>query len=154
MAVVDLVTSADYRALRGQREAALARFAVLAATPEMPFTDLGLGAYAVRFLTVSDGAAMAAYDAQWAVEDAAMLARHRGRLVWRASLNPLVAEPAQHFDAMLIYGFVESAGCTGWADDPARATLQTMQRRLFSRDVVLLTQTRTSAASRPLDNPN
>jgi uncharacterized protein (DUF1330 family) len=153
MAVVDLVTSSDYRTLGSRREAALARFAVLAATPAMPFPDPDLGAYAVRFVALARDTTMAAYDTQWSAEEAALLAQHGGRLVWRASLNPLIAEPSQRFDAMLIYGFDAASGAGDWADDPARATLETMQRRLFDRDVVLLTRSG-AAPTGPLDIQN
>lgn len=83
-----------------------------------------------------------------------MLARHGGRLTWRASLNPLIAEPSQRFDVMLVYGFTDATACAAWADDPERATLQTMQRRLFGRDVVLLTGSAAPDRPGPLDIQN
>lgn len=137
-AVIELVTSSDYRALRGARASALKRSALFAATQAMPFTDDGASAYAVRLLAGVDRDAIASYRAQATKEDDALLARHQGQLVWRADVDPLVVAGDQRFEAMLIYGFPDVDRRDAWVNDPARATLQTLQRRLFRRDVLLL----------------
>jgi antibiotic biosynthesis monooxygenase (ABM) superfamily enzyme len=136
--VIELVTSSDYRALRAARNATLERSAVLAATPEAPFANDGATAYAVRLLIAAHGDSMASYQAEWSDQDAAVLARHQGSIVWRARVDPIVVDSNQRFEAMLVYGFADTDQRDAWVDDPERATLQTLQRRLFSRDVLLL----------------
>src|SRR5262249_47581101 len=79
-------------------------------------------------------------DTDWLAQDERMLARHHGQLLWRARLNPLVAAPEQRFDEILIYGFSDIQHRDAWAGDDERETLQTLQRRLFKRDVLILAE--------------
>jgi hypothetical protein len=137
-AVIELVTSSDYRALRGARNATLERAAVLAATPEAPFVDDGTNAFAVRLLVGARRDSIDSYQAEWSNQDEAVLARHHGLTVWRARVDPIVADSNQRFDTMLVYGFTDAEQRDAWVDDPERATLQTLQRRVFRRDVLLL----------------
>jgi len=137
-AVIELVTSSDYRALRAARSATLQRTAVLAATPEAPFDDDGANAHAVRLLAGTHRDSIDTYKAQWSNEDEAVLARHHGLVVWRAHVDPFAVEANQHFDEMLIYGFPDVDQRDAWMNDPERATLQTLQQTLFRRDVLLL----------------
>ena len=96
----------------------------------------------MRLLIGAHDDSIDAYDAKWLAEDDQLLARHEGKLIWRARLNPLVAEPEQRFGAMLVYGFVDAAHRSEWATDAERETLQTLQRRLFRRDVIVASVTR------------
>jgi uncharacterized protein (DUF1330 family) len=139
-AVIELVTSSDYRALLSARHAALERFAVLAATPltTFPDADSQAGAHAVRLLAGVRDDSIERYQTEWATQDEDLLGRHRGHVVWRARLDPFSGDAAQHFDVMLVYGFPDIAHRDAWVDDPARETLQALQRRLFLRDVLLL----------------
>jgi hypothetical protein len=68
-------------------------------------------------------------------------------------LNPLVAEPEQRFGAMLVYGFPDAAHRDEWASDAQRETLQTLQRRLFRRDVIVASLTRVDPDSLPVAPP-
>jgi uncharacterized protein (DUF1330 family) len=137
-AVIELVTSSDYRALRTARNATLERAAVLAATPEAPFADEGANAYAVRLLVGARGDSLAAYAAEWSNQDDVVLARHHGTIAWRARVDPIVVDSNQRFNAMFVYGFPTTEQRDAWVDDPERATLETLQRRVFHRDVLLL----------------
>jgi uncharacterized protein (DUF1330 family) len=137
-AVIELVTSSEYRALRAARGETLQRSAVLAATPEAPFADDGTNAHAVRLLAGAHRDSIATYQAQWSNQDETLLARYHGRVVWRAHVDPIVGEASQHFDEMLIYGFPDVDQRDAWMNDPERATLQTLQQGLFRRDVLLL----------------
>jgi uncharacterized protein (DUF1330 family) len=146
-AFIELVTSSDYRALLGARDAAAKRTAMFAATPLEPSqTTFDVGdtrAHAVRFLTGSHADSIATYDAKWSDQDAQMLARHGGALMWRARLAPLAAEREQHFDEVLIYGFPDTESRDAWVGDNERETLQTLERRLFRRDVLVLANSQT-----------
>ncbi len=146
-AFIELVTSSDYRALLDARDAALKRSAVLAAIPVdspsaavgiPPFDADGERAFAVRFLTGAHTDSLAIYAEKWLGQDTEMLERHEGRLLWRARLNPLVADVPHRFEEMSIYGFSDVAHRDAWAGDDERETLQTLQRRLFRRDVLIL----------------
>ena len=141
-AFIELVTSSDYRALLGARDAAVARTAMFDATPIEPaqtvFDPHDTQAQALRFLKGAHGDSIATYDAKWSGEDAKVLERHGGSLLWRARLIPLSAEPEQRFDELLIYGFTDAEQRDAWAADAERETLQTLQRRLFRRDVLVL----------------
>jgi len=141
-AFIELVTSSDYRALLGPRDAAVARTAMFDATPIEPsqnaFDPLATQAQALRFLKGAHDDSIAVYDAKWLAEDAKMLERHGGALLWRARLKPLSAEPEQRFDELLIYGFGDAEQRDAWVGDAERETLQTLQRRLFRRDVLVL----------------
>ncbi len=139
---IELVTSSDYRALLDARRDALKRYTTLSATPALDFDLQGTEAQAVRLLIGAHDDSIDAYDAKWLAEDDQLLARHEGKLIWRARLNPLVAEPEQRFGAMLVYGFVDAAHRSEWAADAERETLQTLQRRLFRRDVIVASVTR------------
>jgi uncharacterized protein (DUF1330 family) len=141
-AFIELVTSSDYRALLDARRNALKRDAVLSATPALAFDLQGTQAQAVRFLIGARDDSIQSFDTKWLVEETQMLERHEGKLIWRARLNPLVAAPEQRFGEMLIYGFVDAAHRDEWANDPQRETLQTLQRRLFRRDVIIASDTR------------
>ncbi len=144
-AFIELVTSSDYRALGGAREKMVKRSALLSATPvagyDAMFSPLGTHAQAVRLMAGAHDDSIDRYDTQWSSQDATMLARHDGKLIWRASLNPLVADAEQRFDAILVYGFTNAAQRAAWAHDTERETLQTLQRRLFRRDVLVLADT-------------
>jgi len=141
-AFIELVTSSDYRALLGARDAAVKRAATYAAAPIEPsqnaFDPQDTQAQALRFLTGAHADSIATYDAKWLGEDAQMLQRHGGVLLWRARLSPLVADEAERFDEILVYGFRDSDMREEWVGDTERETLQTLQRRLFRRDVLVL----------------
>jgi hypothetical protein len=137
-AFIELVTSSDFRALQAARDRTVKRSALLAATPATDFDPQGTAVQAVRFLAGAHDDSIDRYDAKWLDEDEALLERHAGRLIWRAGLNPLVADPEQRFDEMLIYGFSDARHRDDWAADAERETLQTLQRRLFRRDVLML----------------
>jgi uncharacterized protein (DUF1330 family) len=147
-AFIELVTSSDYRSLLDARAQSLKRSAVLAAAPAVAFDTQGTQAQAVRFLTGAHDDSIAVYEAKWLAEDEKLLAEHAGKLIWRAQLNPLVAEPEQRFGEMLIYGFSDAQHREDWAADAERETLQTLQRRLFKRDVLVLAN-----AQSPADTP-
>jgi uncharacterized protein (DUF1330 family) len=139
-AVIELVTSSDYRALAASRRATTTRVALLAATPLQPFAK-GVGAAcAVRFVAFNANSSMAAYEADWAKEDAAALARFGGVLAWRATLNPLSTAAAQRWDAVWIYAFPDDASRAAWLTDLRRATRQALERHLFRSDVMLLVE--------------
>jgi uncharacterized protein (DUF1330 family) len=137
-AVIELVTSSEYRALRAARNATLERAAVLAATEETPFAGDDANSYAVRLLVGARGDSLATYAAEWSNQDDVVLARHHGMIVWRARVDPIVVEANQRFNAMIVYGFPTTDRRDAWVDDPERATLSTLQHRLFQRDVLLL----------------
>ena len=139
-AVIELVTSSDYRALVDSRAAATTRVALLAATPMQAFeSNLGQ-ACVVRFVAVSTDDALSLYADQWSADDGAELARFGGSLAWHATLNPLTAGPGQRWDAMWIYAFADAAGRGAWLDDARRATRHALERHLFQRDVLLLVE--------------
>jgi uncharacterized protein (DUF1330 family) len=144
-AFIELVTSGDYRALLDARDASVKRSAVLSARPAADFDTQGTQAQAVRFLAAAHDDSIDVYETKWLSEDDALLQRHQGKLIWRARLNPLVAESEQRFDEMLIYGFSDAEHRDDWASDSERETLQTLQRRLFRRDVLVLADTTVSA---------
>ncbi len=150
---IELVTSSDYRALLDARRDALKRDAVLSATPALDFDLQGTEAQAVRFFVGAHDDSIDAYDTKWLAEDDKLLERHSGKLIWRARLNPLVAEPEQRFGAMLVYGFTDAAHRDEWARDAQRETLQTLQRRLFRRDVVVASLTRVDPDAMPVASP-
>lgn len=137
-AFIELVTSSDYRTLLDARAQLLKRSAVLAATPAIDFDAQGTQAQAVRFLRGAHDDSIAVYESKWLAEDEKLLAEHEGKLIWRARLNPLVTDPEQRFGEMLIYGFSDAQHRDDWAADAERETLQTLQRRLFKRDVLVL----------------
>jgi uncharacterized protein (DUF1330 family) len=137
-AFIELVTSSDYRTLLDARAQSLKRSAVLAATPAVDFDTQGTQAQAARFLSGAHDDSIAVYESKWLAEDDKLLAEHEGKLIWRARLNPLVAEPEQRFEEILIYGFSDAQHREDWAADAERETLQTLQRRLFKRDVLVL----------------
>jgi len=150
---IELVTSSDYRALLDARRDALKRDAVFSATPALDFDLHGTEAQAVRFLVGAHDDSIDAYDTKWLAEDDQLLARHSGNLIWRARLNPLVADPEQRFGAMLVYGFPDAAHRDAWASDAQRETLQTLQRRLFRRDVIVGALTRIDPDAMPVAPP-
>ncbi len=152
-AFIELVTSSDYRALLDVRRDALKRDAVLSATPALEFDLQGTQAQAVRFLIGAHDDSIEAFDKKWLAEETQMLARHEGKLIWRARLNPLVAAPEQRFGEMLVYGFVDAAHRDKWANDAQRETLQTLQRRLFRRDVIIASDTRIDPDAMPVTAP-
>jgi uncharacterized protein (DUF1330 family) len=141
-AFIELVTSSDYRALLDARRDALKRGAILSATPTSDFDLQGTQVQAVRLLAGAHNDSIATYDRKWLGDDEKVLGRHAGKLIWRARLNPLVADLEQRFDEMLVYGFTDAAQRDDWAADAERETLQTLQRRLFKRDVIVLSDTR------------
>src|SRR5262245_13176146 len=107
-AFTELVTSSDYRALLGARDAAVKRTAMLAATPIAPSqTAFEVGStqtHAVRFLTGSHVDSIGTYDVKWLEQDARILERHGGTLVWRAGPACLNAERAQRFGERVAFG--------------------------------------------------
>jgi hypothetical protein len=137
-AFIELVTSSDYRALLDARAQSLKRSAVLAATPAVDFDTQGTQAQAVRFLSGAHDDSITDYESKWLAEDEKLLAAHEGKSIWRARLSPLAAEPEQRFGEILIYGFSDAQHREDWAADAERETLQTLQRRLFKRDVLVL----------------
>jgi uncharacterized protein (DUF1330 family) len=139
-AFIELVTSSDYRALLGARDEAVKRGAMFAGTSSTQFDAQGTRVQVIRFLTAARDDSIDAFDAKWLDQEEALLARHDGRLLWRARLNPLVADDEQSFDTMLIYGFGDAASRAAWTNDAERETLQTLQRRLFRRDVLVLAE--------------
>ncbi len=54
---------------------------------------------------------------------------------------------------MLIYGFADAAHRDEWASDAQRETLQTLQRRLFRRDVIVASVTRIDPDAMPVASP-
>jgi uncharacterized protein (DUF1330 family) len=149
-AVIELVTSSDYRTLLDARDASVKRSAVLSARPEADFDTQGTQAQAVRFLAGAHDDSIDSYETKWLSQDEAMLERHAGKLIWRARLNPLVADAEQRFDEILIYGFSDAEHRDDWVSDAERETLQTLQRRLFRRDVLVLAITEIAPeAARP-----
>jgi uncharacterized protein (DUF1330 family) len=151
-AFVDLVTSAEYRALLAGRDASLDRSAALAATPTTPFEGAG-SAFALRLVRGSADDWRERYDTEWQAEDTALLERHGGRVAWRAGISPLDAAPEFAFDEVWLYAFVDVAGRSAWADDIERRTVQSLERRLFARDVVLsLRASGPAAREAPVDS--
>lgn len=136
-AFIDMVTSAEYRALVPARDAALARSVMMAATPDGPMEE-GVEYLAFRLLQESDDGAHARYAQQWWDEDLALLAVNDGRAAFRASLNPLVADEDHQFGALYVFAFPTEAARQAWVDDPERSTLRALEQRLFARDVLLL----------------
>jgi uncharacterized protein (DUF1330 family) len=147
-AFIELVTGSHYRALLGARRDGLKRGAILSATPAFDFDLQGTQAQAVRFLLGAHDDSIGTYDSKWRDEDEKVLGRHAGKLIWRARLNPLVAEPEQRFGTMLVYGFTDAAQRDDWAADAERETLQALQRRLFRRDVIVLADTQVDPDTR------
>lgn len=140
-AFIELVTSSDYRVLLAARDQAVGRSAMFAGTSSMQFDVQGTRAQVVRLLAGARDDSIDTFDAKWLEQEEVLLARHDARLLWRARLNPLVADHEQSFDAMLVYGFADTASRAAWVDDTGRETLQTLQRRLFRREVLLLAET-------------
>lgn len=133
---IDLATSAEYRQLSARRDDLVRARATLAGTPLQPFDVEGYRAFVVRL--VNRGADASADWWRSTVEESAqLLDYHRGAVVWRASLNPLVADPPHRYDHMVILGFLDAADRKAWLDDPARGTLHSLQRRYLARDVLL-----------------
>lgn len=149
-AFIDLVTSSEYRALLDARSADLARTVVLAGTPRGPF-EPGGASFAIRLVRGIDGDWRQVYDSTWQSEDAELLARHGGRVVWRAGLNPLIAEDEDAFDEAWLLAFDAPAGRSAWVDDRERRTVQSLEQRLWRRDVVLLVAG-AGVESRPRDH--
>jgi hypothetical protein len=57
---------------------------------------------------------------------------------WEARLDPLVGDAAARYDHVLIAGFPDDASLDEWIDDPQRATLQTLERRMMDAQLVML----------------
>jgi uncharacterized protein (DUF1330 family) len=136
-AVIELVTSSDYRALAAAQDATTTRRALLAATPLQPFTKGGGKYCVVRFVAFDADDALAGYEARWAAGDAAELAQFHGVIVWHATLNPLSADAGQRWDAVWIYAFPNAQRRSAWLDNPRRATQAALERHLFRRDVLI-----------------
>ena len=152
-AFIELVTSADYRALGGVRDAAVKRGALFAAAPLL---DLKAGLHAresryhvVRMFAGAHDDSIDVYATKWLAQDEQLLQHHGGELNWRARLSPLVADPDERFDEMQIYGFRDADGRRDWIADMQRQTQRTLQRRLFRRDVLLFVDARIDAEDRP-----
>jgi uncharacterized protein (DUF1330 family) len=146
--VTGLVTSKDYRALLPARASAIKTSAVFEATELDDFDAASARAAAVRLLAGSNEDSLERFDAEWASQDATVLARHDGRAVWRARLRPLVADDALRFEAVVVYGFPNAQRREAWLDDRERLTLTSLERKLFARDVLLLTRTPAETATR------
>jgi uncharacterized protein (DUF1330 family) len=136
-AVIELVTSSDYRALADVQDATTTRRALLAATPLQPFAQGGGKYCVVRFVAFDADDTLARYEADWASRDAAELAQSRGAVIWHATLNPLSAGAGQHWDAVWIYAFPDATHRSAWLDNPRRATEAALERHLFRRDVLI-----------------
>ena len=105
-AVIELVTSSDYRALRGPP--AMPRWSAprcLLQRRRHRSQTTGANAYAVRLLVGARGDSLATYAAEWSNQDDVVLARHHGTIVWRARVDPIVVDSNQRFNAMFVYGF-------------------------------------------------
>jgi uncharacterized protein (DUF1330 family) len=136
-AVIELVTSTDYRALADAQDATTTRRALLAATPLQPFAQ-GSGRYCVvRFVAFDGQGTLAGFDASWASRDTAELAQFHGAVVWHAALNPLSADAGQRWDAIWVYAFPDATDRSAWLDNPRRATQAALERHLFRRDVLI-----------------
>lgn len=149
-AFIELVTSGEYRALRKAGTAAVEHSAILAATPLLEFDAQRSRFHAVRMLAAAHDDSIDDYAAKWLAQDQQMLQRHGGELTWRARLSPLVADVDERFDEIQIYGFNDAEQRRGWATDARRQTLQTLQRRLFRRDVLLFVDARADADVQPI----
>jgi uncharacterized protein (DUF1330 family) len=134
---VDLVTSSEYRALARVRGASLARNAMLAGAQSIDLDPAG-GAFVLRLSKGADAGWRSRYESEWQAEDGALLERHRGRIAWRATLNPIAADDAFAFDEAWLYAFRDERLRAAWANDPERRTVESLEARLFERDVVLL----------------
>jgi len=136
-AYVDLVTSADFRALAEVRDGIVGGRASLAGTPLSDFLPGDAGGFVVRFLMRQEEE-----PADWwretADESKRLLDNHGGSVVWRAALNPLVADDSDAFDQVVIIGFADLTTRDAWLHDPARSTLYSLQRRHLQRDVLLV----------------
>jgi uncharacterized protein (DUF1330 family) len=150
-AFIDLVTSSEYRALLEARTSTLRRGATLAAAPSQAFEGAG-GAFALRLVQGSGARWRTGYDSEWLAEDEALLERHGGRIAWRATLTPLTREdePAG-FEEIWLYAFADPAQRTAWSRDLERLTVQSLERRLLRRDVVLLMRPIASDRGAPPD---
>jgi hypothetical protein len=141
-AYVDLVTASEYRAAGELRDRLLARSAMLVAAPRAPLeerVELGAGtAYAARLLTFGTDGSAEKYFREWFQQDTAVVAQHGGVVAWEARLEAFVGDESDRFDHLLIAGFSDQAALEGWLDDPQRATLRTLERRLMKREVVMV----------------
>ena len=162
VAFIELITSGDYRALRTVSDAAVKRSAILAATP-LPDSSanapMGGDAerakfHAVRMLSAAHDDSIDVYAAKWLAQDEQMLQQHGGELSWRAQLSPLVADADERFDEIQIYAFGDAEQRRLWAADPRRQTLQTLQRRLFRRDVLVFVDARVDADAQQITPTN
>jgi uncharacterized protein (DUF1330 family) len=154
-AFIDLVTSSEYRALGDARSEAVVRTAVLAADPRREFEAAG-NAFVLRLVRGRRDGWRSKYESEWLAEDEGLLERHGGRVVWRAALSPLVAGAGEAFDEIWLYAFDEPAGRTAWSEDIERLTVQSLERRLFDRDVVLLLRAAPTvpATAPPAEDPS
>lgn len=137
---IDLVTSSEYRALLDVPGAMPARSALLAGTPRSAFEPGGV-VFAMRLVRGVDDDWRKRYDAEWQSEDLELLARHAGRVVFRAGMNPLVAEDEDAFDEAWLMAFDSTEGRGAWVNDRERRTVQSLEHRLLRRDVLLLLST-------------
>jgi uncharacterized protein (DUF1330 family) len=139
-AYIELVTSSDYRALMPAREATARVSAVLETAQSPDFEADAPPVRAVRWLVGSHEDSLDRFEAQWLSADAAVLARHSGRVIWRARLNPLVGAESLRFDAGIVYAFPDTERRAAWLEDRERLTLGTLEGRLFRHDILVLTQ--------------
>lgn len=152
-AYIDLVTGSEYRAAGKLRTQLIARSAMLVATPVAPIGD-DIHAtelrYAARFLRFGSDRATERYLAEWLQQDVAVVKQHRGTVSWEARLDPLVGEQDARYDHVLIAGFPDNTALEEWSNDPQRATLQTLERRMMDAElVVLLTPERRDVLPEP-----
>ena len=134
---IDLVTSAEFRALAPARDEIVDARASLAGTALTEFHLGDAGAFVVRLLTRGEDEPADLWRASLA-EAEQLLAHHGGDIVWRAALNPLVASEQDAFDHLLVFGFPDETSRDAWLNDAKRSTLHSLQRRHLRRDVLLV----------------
>jgi uncharacterized protein (DUF1330 family) len=143
-AYVDLVTGTEYRNAGDVRERWIARRTMLVGVEHAPRDDDALTApatgprYAARFLRFGSDRAEERYFAEWLKQDIAVVEEHRGTVAWEAHLEPLVGDQDARYDHALIVSFPDGTALDEWWNDPQRATLQSLERRMMDGELVML----------------
>jgi hypothetical protein len=143
-AYVDLVTGTDYRDAGDVRERWIARRAMLVGVGHTPRDADALTApaagvrYAARLLRFGSDRAEERYFAEWLKQDVAVVEEHHGTVAWEARLEPLVGEKDARYDHALIVSFPDGITLDEWWNDPQRATLQSLERRMMDGELVML----------------
>jgi hypothetical protein len=127
----------EFRQLTGISRDRLVTSAVLAAELGQPLEPGAAQAFALRLMAAADPDAHADYDEQWFAQDASLLERHGGRVLWRARVDPLSVPDHARFDELMVLGFATVRERDRWLDDTGRATAAVLQSRLWRRNVVL-----------------